>query len=52
MKDQREENSSQLPTQLKQLQKESMKKIQAEFFSGFLSQLLKLHTNCEDLSSI
>ena len=39
-------------TQLKQLQQESMKKIQAEFFSGFLSQLLKLHTNCEDLSSI
>ena len=34
-------------TQLKKLRKESLK-----FFQAFFSQLLKLRTNCEDLSAI
>ena len=36
-------------TQLEQLRKESLK---IKFFQAFFSQLLKLRSNCEDLSSI
>ena len=47
-------------TQLKQLRKESLKKrghgfesrSSQNFFQAFFSQLLKLRSNCEDLSSI
>ena len=56
MKDQIEEILA-VTTQLKQLRKESLKKnffffFFFAFFQAFFSQLLKLRSNCEDLSSI
>ena len=47
MNDQIEERSSRLLRNLSSCKKKAWKKIQA-----FFSQLLKLRTNCEDLSSI
>ena len=55
-----EERSSQLLRNLSSCEKKAWKKIQAwmgsrsslNFFQAFFSQLLKLRSNCEDLSSI
>ena len=60
MKDQIEERSSQLLRNLSSCEKKAWKKFRLErdpiqawiFFQAFFSQLLKLRSNCEDLSSI
>ena len=53
MKDQIEERSSQLLRNLRSYEKKAWKKFKFWIlFQAFFSQLLKLRSNCEDLSSI